>query len=281
MRRFLAPCALALVAALPAVMAAQTWRTFDASRPARDTQALTVHVNFAAGRIRVQPAADRSLFDVHLRYDGERVDPVYRFDAAAHTLDIGVHHASVGKNMRGGEASELRLQLAKSVPLRLALDVGAAEGDFDLSGLQLEELTLQTGATDTRMRFDAPNARRMRTMRMKIGAASARVTGLGNANVERLEVDLGVGRAELEFGGEWRGDMDLAVNSALGQVTLRVPNDVGIRVETSTFLHSLDAPGMIKRDGYTVSGNWESARYKLRLHSSGAFGRLEIQRIER
>ena len=94
-------------------------------------------------------------------------------------------------------------------------------------------------------------------------------------------MDLGVGQAELDFGGEWRGDMDVAVNSALGQVTLRVPNDVGIRVESSTFLHSLDAPGMIKRDGYSVSANWDSAQYKLKLRSSGALGRLEIQRIAR
>jgi hypothetical protein len=159
--------------------------------------------------------------------------------------------------------------------------VGAAEGDFDLSGLQLDELNLQTGATDTRMRFDTPNPRRMRAMRMKIGAASAHATGLANANAERIEVELGVGQADLEFGGEWRGDLDLTVTSALGQVTMRVPNDVGIRVESSTFLHTLDAPGMIKRDGYSVSANWESARYKLRLRSTGAFGRLEIMRIAR
>jgi hypothetical protein len=281
MRRLSLVAPLALAVAFPAVTAAQTWRTFDASRQAHDTQALAVHVTYGAGRVRVQPAPGRSLFDVHLRYDAERVDPVYRFDAAARTLEVGVHHASAGKNMRGGQGSEFRLQLARSVPMRLTLDVGAAEGDYDLSGLQLDELTLQTGATDTRMRFDTPNPRRMRVMRMKIGAASAHVTGLANANAERIEVDLGVGQAELEFGGEWRGDMDVSVTSALGQVTLRVPNDVGIRIETSTFLHSLDAPGMVKRDGYSESANWARARYKLRLRSSGALGQLEIQRIAR
>ena len=63
-------------------MIGQTWRTFDASRPARDSQTLAVHVTYAAGHVRVLPTVDRSLYDVHLRYDAERVDPVYRFDAS-------------------------------------------------------------------------------------------------------------------------------------------------------------------------------------------------------
>jgi hypothetical protein len=284
-RRSFIPAAIAAVVAaptvLPAMLGAQTWRTFDVSRPAHDAQSLAVHVTYGAGRVRVQPATNRRLFDIHFRYDAERTEPTYAYDAATNKLDLGVRQTSLARNMRGGEGSELKLQLATTTPMRLALDVGAAEGDYDLSGLRLEELSMQTGATDTRMRFDAPNPVRMHSMRLQIGAAAVQITGLGNANAERIDVNLGVGQATLEFGGEWRGDADMSVNSALGEVILRVPADVGIRVESSTFLHSFDAPGMIKKGGYSVSANWDTAKYKLRLHSSGALGRLEIQRIAR
>jgi hypothetical protein len=165
--------------------------------------------------------------------------------------------------------------------MQLQLDIGAAESDFDLSGLQLEQLTLQTGATDTRVRFEAPNPRRLRTVNLQVGAASVHVVGLGYANAEHIELNLGVGQATLDFGGDWRGDMSLSLNAALGSVTVRVPVDVGVSVESSAFLHSLDADGMTKTGGRSVSGNWDAAPHKLRIDSSGAFGRLRIERIGR
>jgi hypothetical protein len=269
--------ALALLAAAPAVAFAQTWRTFDASRSLRDTAALAVHVQYGAGRVRVQSSSVTRLYDVHLKYDADHAEPLYRFDPAARTLDVGIRHVTVGKGM-GGEDSELQLGLSKSTPLRLTLDVGAAEGEYDLSGLALEELSLHTGATDTRVRFTEPNPRSLRTLSLQVGAASLQFEGLGNANVRHIELNLGVGSATLDFSGAWRDDVDMTVASALGKVKLRVPADVGVRVESSTFLHSLDAAGFIKKNGYVVSPNYDGARYKLQIRSTGAFGQLEIER---
>jgi hypothetical protein len=281
MRRVLIGAAALVAAGMPVLLVAQTWRTFDVARQARDSQPLAVHVQYMAGRVRVAPALDDKLYDMHLRFDAQRVEPVYSFDATTRTLEAGVRQLKGTRKIGDAKGAELHLMLSRSTPLRLQLDIGAAEGDFDLSGLPLETLALQTGATDTRMRFDAPNPRRMQSIDLQVGAASLRVTGLANANAERLDVNLGVGQAILDFSGAWRGDLNMSVNSALGKVTLLVPNGVGVRVESSTFLHSFDGPGMIQRDGNFESENWSTAEYKLSVRSSGALGRLEVQRIAR
>lgn len=258
---------------------AQTWRTFDAFRQARDTQPLAVHLRYAAGRVRVQPATDNRMYGVHLRFDARAVEPVYRFDAVARTFEVGVSYAGPKRGFKGEEGSDLQLFLARTVPMRLQLDVGAAEGDIDLSGLLLDDLTVQTGAADTRMRFDTPNSHRMRAVTLQVGAADLQVTGLGNANTPRVDLNLGIGNADLDFGGEWRGDVAMTINSALGKVTLRVPGNVGVSIESSSFLHSSGGADMVKRDGRTVSSNWDTARYKIHVQSSGAFGRLEVVRV--
>jgi hypothetical protein len=165
--------------------------------------------------------------------------------------------------------------------MRLQLDVGAAEGDIDLSGLLIDDLTVQTGAADTRVRFDTPNGHHMRAVTLQVGAANLQVTGLGNANTPRVDLNLGVGNADLDFGGAWHNDVAMTINSALGKVTLRVPGDVGVSIESSSFLHSTGGADMIKRDGRTVSANWDTAKYKLHVQSSGAFGRLEVVRTSR
>jgi hypothetical protein len=277
---YIAGCGVAVSTAFPG-LAAQTWRTFDVGRQARDTSLLAVHLQYGAGRVSVHADPQTSLYNMHLRYDAERSDPVYHFDGANHQLEVGVKHTSSGRNMHSTEGGELTLALGKTTPMRLALDVGAAQGDFDLTGLKLEEFTLQTGASDTKLKFDAPNALRMRTLRLEVGAADVQATGLGNANAEHVDVDLGVGHLALDFGGVWRGDMDMTVNSALGDITLSIPADVAIRVESSAFLHSLDAAGLTKKGNYWTTDNWDTARYKLRLRSSGALGQLTIKRIAR
>jgi predicted membrane protein len=121
----------------------------------------------------------------------------------------------------------------------------------------------------------------MRAVTLQVGAAALQVKGLGNANAARVDLNLGIGNADLDFGGEWRGDVQMTVNSALGKVTLRVPADVGVSIESSSFLHSTGGSDMVKREGRTVSSNWDTARHKLHVQSSGAFGRLVVERIVR
>lgn len=279
MRRVLWIGAFALVA-LPALVTAQTWRTFDFARQQRDTLPLSVHLSFGAGRVRVSPDAERNLYDVHMRYDAERVDPLYKFDAPTRQLDIGTRKVSIG-SVNNHKGSELDVDLSRASALSLNFEVGAADADVDLSGLRVEHLSLKTGASDTRLRFGAPNPSRMRELRIEFGAASVQVTGLGNANAERVDVSFGVGRIAMDFDGEWRNSVDVAINSALGEAVLRVPTNVGIRVESSSFLHSIDAPGLTKQDGVWTSSNWETATHKLRVRASGALGRLEIERTGR
>lgn len=280
--RHLVRCAgIGALVALPAAISAQTWRTFDVARQMQGATPLDVHVAFGAGRVEVLPATDRSLFDVHLRYDAERAEPIYRFDTAQRRLEVGVRHFSNVRVGKGYKGSELQVALARGVPMQLDLDIGAAEADINLTGLHLDALSVKGGATETRVRFDAGNPRRMTQMRVDAGAASVMVSGLGHANVERIDANIGVGNLELDFGGVWRGDMELSVTSALGKVDLAIPSDVGVRVEKTSFLHSFSSGDLQKRNGYWVSDNWDTARHKLEIRATGTLGSLEIRRIGR
>lgn len=273
-------CAAALLAlAIPFIATAQSWRTFDAARQLHDTSAIAVHVMYGAGRVTLKPEKARNLFEMHLKYDAERAEPMYQFDRAAAQVMMGVRQRSGIRSMRGdNEGSELSLNLSPSAPMRLQLDVGAAEGDYDLSGLQLDEFGLKTGATESHVRFDAPNPRRMRALRIEMGAASVNIDGLGNANAEQIDVNLGVGHLAMDFGGEWRGDVAMTVTSALGSVTVAVPNDIGIRVESSKFLSSFEGNGLVNKNGAWETENFNSAKHKLRVRSTGVLGQFSVTR---
>jgi hypothetical protein len=257
---------------------AQSWRTFDASRQLRDTAPMAVRLTYGAGRVSVAPQDGAMLYDMHLRYDIDRGEPLYAYNAETRRLEIGVSFRSKIHQARHHDGGELQLRLSRRTPLALNLEIGAAEADISLGGLRVQSLALQTGATDTKVRFDTPNPTQLKSLQLDGGAANISLSSLGNAHAERIKVNLGAGHVELDFRGDWANDTDLELNFAVGAVDIVVPSDVGVFVTRQSFMQSFSAPDLTKRDGSWVSDNWDTARYKLTINSSGALGRLAISR---
>lgn len=273
--------ALALLA-IPAVAGAQEWRTIESSRQLRDTADHYVKVQYGAGRLDLRPTSAPLLYSMRLRYDEEIGTPVSRYDAAARELTVGIPRQTVkwGRNMDLDErtSGEMRLELSRQVPMDLDVSLGAARGDLVLGGLALRSLRLDAGAAETDVSFDAPNPVRMRTLDLKAGAASFKATSLANANAATMRVKGGVGNLDLDFGGSWTQDIDLDADFSLGKLTLRVPRDVGLRVDLDRFLVSFEREGMTKRGGAWYSDNWDRAKHRLSVKVDAAFGSVEVER---
>lgn len=262
---------------LAAPLPAQSWRTLEVSRQLHDSAALSVSVHYAAGRLAVHATSAPLLYDMRLRYDAQRTEPVHAYSASRRTLSVGVRRQDV-RLPDDEDPAELRLDLAERVPLDLSLELGATEADLDLSGLRVHDLSVTSGASEATLRFDTPNPERMRSLRLKVGAASLTATGLANANAPNIVVSAGVGGVELDLGGAWTQDIALALRVALGGVRIRVPSDVGVRVEARMALASFEHDGLVRRGGAYVSENWDSAPHKLVITSKATLGKLELDR---
>jgi hypothetical protein len=171
----------------------------------------------------------------------------------------------------------MKLRLSPDIPLDLKLEFGAVEADLELGGLHVASLDIETGASDTSLRFSQPNRSTCESLEISMGAAAFEAEGLGNAGCRRLSAEGGVGDLTLDFSGEWKTDMTADITVALGSVTLVVPEDVGVRVEKNTFLADFTASRFEKRDGVHYSDNWESAERRLTIELQGAFGSFDIR----
>ena len=260
----------------PGVAEAQDWRTVTSYRQRGDEGRIDVHVRYGAGRLLIAPAAaGGELYRLGMRYDSDLFTPISEY--AGNRLEVGVEGTGQSIRLRNREAGELDLRLSPDVPMDLDLDFGAVEADIDLGGLSLTRLDIETGASETRVTFDAPNPVSCDELKISMGAASLDVTGLGNAGCALVKVDGGVGDMTLDFSGEWRRGMDAEINMALGSLTLIVPSDVGVRVDRDTFLTGFDGARFEKRDGVLYSSNWESARHRLTVDLAGAFGSINVR----
>lgn len=274
-RRLLALTA-ALSTACAAPVGAQDWRDLTSFRQRADEERLEVQVRYGAGRLMIGSGTSAGeLYRVGMRYNPDLFDPITDYQSGR--LRVGLE--GVGGSIRMGRhgPGELDLRLSPDVPLDLDLDFGAVEAEIELGGLMLHGLDIETGASQTRVRFSTPNAAACDRLALSMGAASFEAVGLGNANCAEINVEGGVGEVTLDFSGDWRRNMEADISMALGSLTLVVPSDVGVRVDKDTFLTSFDSPRFEKRDDVYYSTNWDSARHRLDVDLSGAFGSVNIR----
>lgn len=265
---------LLLVCAAPA--AGQDWHQNTIMRQTVDTETLEVELGYGAGELTIEPADDL-LYWARVRYDANRFDAVNRYENGR--LQLGVEGR--GRSLSGEyEGNRLEVRLGRGVPLMLDLEFGAVEADIELGGLSVADLEVSTGASETRLRFSRPNPVRMREAHFTVGAADFQATGLGHANVERVRLEGGVADMTLGFEGRWTHDVHLDVDLGLGSVTVRMPRDIGVRVDKETFLASVGGERMNERGDSHYSNNWDSARYKLTIDVDAAFGDIEIDWID-
>ncbi len=166
------------------------------------------------------------------------------------------------------------------MPLDLTLQFGAGDADIDLGGMRLRKLDLATGASETKLRFSAPNPIVAEEVQLRAGASELTVSGLGNVRAEHLSFEGGVGSTTLDFSGAWNRSATATVQMGVGSVTLRLPRELGVRINRSgSFLSSFDAPGLVKREGGYFSSNWDSAAHRLTVDVNAAFGSIDIEWI--
>lgn len=253
---------------------AQDRRTVTRSRQLSGEEKLDVEVRYGAGRFSVRPAPAGVLYRMHIRYDAERFEPVSEYEDGR--LELGVEGTESGFHIGKDHEGDLELLLARDVPMDLDLEFGAVWADIDLGGLALTDLDLRTGASESRMDVSIPNPVRLRKATFEIGAADFTAHHLGNLNADRIEVSTGVGEIQLHLTGEWRRDSEVSVKMGLGSLELRVPRGLGLKLEKSTFLTSMDMEGMVRRDDAYYSPGWDQSDRRITVDVEAAFGSIEV-----
>ncbi len=255
------------------------WRSLDVSRQLHDSVPQRIKVQYGAGRVDVRGTDAALLYGMHLRYDELRAVPVHRYDAEQHSSVLGLESRSTNSRVSSGprtETGELRLLLPRAVPLDLDLEFGGAEAMLELGGLSLQSVHMECGATDATLGFTTPNRAHMRELNVDVGAASFTALHLGNANADQIRIRGGMGTVDLDFSGTWQRDLTVLTRIGIGTMTLRVPDDVGVRLEIQRVAAGFDHEGMVKRDDAWYSTNWDTATRKMRIRAETVFGALEL-----
>ena len=181
----------------------------------------------------------------------------------------------------GFEAGKWFLRFTDGVPISFNVELGVGNGDFDLTGLNVKDFNLSTGASDVSLSFDEPNRSVIENMTIESGVSKFSGRNLGNANFKRFRFKGGLGSYTLDFSGDLTNEVDVDVEVGLGVLTLIVPEEVGARVLfDKNWFSRLDCDRnfhSVAEDRYE-SDNFSSAEGRMNIRIDSGLGSVKIRR---
>ncbi|MDX9954328.1 MAG: toast rack family protein [Anaerolineae bacterium] len=147
---------------------------------------------------------------------------------------------------------EWDLSFNDTVPMLFRAEIGAGSGDLDLGSL------------------------RVRTVDLKLGAGDMTVDLNGNRTLERLDADLGAGQFDLDLRGDWEQDVDVNVRGGLGETTIQLPQNIGVRVRVDKGLGSVSTQGLTRDGNDYVNSLYGESEVTLYVSVQAGIGEVNL-----
>lgn len=257
--------------------------SMNKAQPIGKEKSLSADIRFDIGSLDISGDKDTNLYSVELEYDKSSYQPEINYrppaggDEGALSFRLESNH-KIG--LRAEHHNRLRLNLTKSIPIKLSINTGVGDARLSLSGLEISRLDLESGVGGSKLSSYEPNAVPCDFIRIKNGVGSMDAVGLGNLNFRELEFEGGVGGANLDFTGAWKRDADIRVQVGVGGVTLRMPRELGVRVEAEKhFLSGFHLEGFNQRDSFYYSESYDRAKVRVSVRVATGVGGFRISWI--
>ncbi len=183
-----------------------------------------------------------------------------------------------GKNEK--EKREWTLKFTDAIPIDLKIELGAGEGDIDLTGLKVQNLSISSGASSAELRCDEPNSVVAERVDIESGVSKFDAKNLCNLNFEKLNFSCGVGAYKLDFGGKLRRNGRVKVEVGLGSVTLYLPRELPARIEFEDhWFAGFDIDDGFRRikKGLHETDNYRNADARLTIQLEAGLGSVKVR----
>lgn len=218
-----------------------------------DADSVNVQIQMGAGELAVSGGASE-LLEASFTYNVKELNPRATYEGGR----LEVRDSDVKEGIRslldlGEYRNEWDLKLNEDVPMEMNVDLGAGRSNLALGALTLTRLDIRGGAGD-----------------VDLDLSSSQSLG-------RLDFDMGAGGVNIDLTGEWGKDLDARLTGGLGGITLRLPSNVGVKVDVETGVGSVDASGLTKDGNSYTNDAYGVSDVTLRIAVEGGVGRIRLE----
>jgi len=251
-------------------------------QPLAHEKSLDSMIRFDLGSLEITAGGkDEHLYSFDLEYDKASYEPDINYEALSKGLEgrfsfnlRSTHKKGVRKHKYN---NKIRLAFNKSIPLSLAVNAGVGDARLSLTGMRVKRFNLESGVGGAKISVYEPNPIACEYVGIKNGVGGLEATGLGNLDFSTLEFEGGVGGASLDLTGEWKRDADIRIKVGVGGIHLKMPREVGVKVEADKhFLSGVQLEGFTQRNSTYYSENYETAKIHVFVRVETGIGGIKI-----
>jgi len=138
----------------------------------------------------------------------------------------------------------------------------------------LQDITDFRNEWDLRLNNDVPMNL---SLDMGAGTSDLQLAGL---SLTDLDIILGAGKSTVDLSGGWRRDLDVTINSGAANITVRLPKDVGVRVEIEAGLTAINASGLTKDGNVYTNAAYGTSEVTLHINILAGIGQINLEVVE-
>ncbi len=248
---------------------------------------LEVEIDIGIADLNIGQAKGDNILEADIRYNTRRGEPEIRFKRSGKvgylTIESGDRDRDYDDD-KDFDDETWELLFTPKVKIAFEMDIGLVDGKLDMTGLRIVDLRISGGLSDIDLDFDEPNKEEIDEIRIEVGLGDFNGNNLGNANFRKLNLECGLGGAELDLAGEWRIDeAEMSVEVGLGSAKIWVPEILGVEVsKNDNFLSSVSLDRSLRevRDDLYRTANWDDAKTQLTIDTEVGLGSIKVKIVD-
>ena len=205
------------------------------------------------------------------------IGPNFGYPCQPHYVRVST---DAGNSIVAATSAGTRIHLTKDLPIDFSANLGFGESTLDLSGLQLTNAIIETGASRAYIFCNQPNPQTLHNFTVGAGIGPCTFTGISNLNADRFTFHGAFGSYHLGFDGHLTHNIDVVVEIGVGMCTLTIP-PTSARVQVfydKGIFNSYSFSGLAeRREGYASSPGFDKSTSPiLTLHLSNNAGKMSV-----
>ena len=246
--------------------------------PLKEVNSLKLEIKFGAGKLNIIPG-QKDVFEGNFQYEKSILKPNIYYEifgksgvlTLSQSIKKDIPLSLSFKNM-------WNLKLPSNIPLQLYINTATYSGDINLTNLQIENLYLNTGASQTNIIFDQPNIIDLKNINIKTGASTVIFFGLANANFDEMSFNGGAGSYTFDFSGNLIKKSKVSIGAGAAKIILKIPSSMGTKIIFKRCSASkLNIRGFIKINDQTyINPEYGKREAELNIEIRGGFIDIEV-----
>jgi DUF4097 and DUF4098 domain-containing protein YvlB len=267
-----------------------------------NADSVDVELDMSRGEMNIAGGANK-LLDAEFRYNVVAWKPKIDYNVIADKGKLIIRQSQVPGIVGPNARNEWDLRFNENVPIDLKIDVSSGNCDLNMDNsmlktfeidsssgnvdvilignqslLQEVNLDMSSGATSLDLSGNYPSLSKM-TIDSSSGNVDADLNG-NYSSLSSVDIDLSSGNAFIDLSGNWESDAQVELAASSGQITLRLPQDVGVYVDAQT------SSGNIKASGFRLDGDnyindaYSESNVTIHIKATVSSGNIELQLVD-